>query len=288
MPLSALHGTIRSAAEQPKQEETMLPIRTRLMFALICAVQAAPDAMAQAASPPPRIATVNGVAIPKALFDFVLRERTRQGAPNNEQMRRSVVDDLINNQLAVQDAARRGIADDPELKAQIELARETLIYRAFVRDVLKDVTITDEQLRAEFDRLRLLRGDKEYKARHIMLPDEAGAKNIIARLGKGEKFEELAKESADSGSRDRGGDLGWNPPTSYVKTFADALVALEKGKYTRTPVQTEFGWHVIRLDETRPIKSETLEEVRPRLTQRMQQQAVDNALAELRAKAKIE
>ena len=188
----------------------------------------------------------------------------------------------------LQDAARRGFAESADIKAQIEFSRQALVIRAYAQDLLKTHPVSDEALKAEYEKLSAQLGDKEYKVRHILVGNDAEAKDIIARLNKGEKFEALAKASKDSGSRDRGGELGWNAPANYVKPFADAMVRLEKGKYTEMPVRTEFGWHVIRLDDLRPLKTPTLDEVRPRLLQRMQQQIIEKELAQLRAKAKIE
>ena len=263
--------------------------RPLLILALACAATAATQVMAQ--TPPPsssKIATVNGVAIPKSLFDFILKERTQQGAPDNEQTRKVIVDELVNRELAMQDAARKGLTENADLKAQIELARQTLIVRAYAQDVFASHPVADETLQAEYEKIKGQLGGKEYKARHILVEKEAQAKDIIAKLKQGEKFENLANVSKDPGSRDGGGDLGWNTTANYVKPFADALLTLEKGKHTEAPVQTQFGWHVIRLDDTRAMKPQTFDEIKPRLVQRMQQQSIEKAVAELRAKAKIE
>ena len=267
----------------------MLHTRSRIMLALTCAAIAATQAApAQTTPASPRIATVNGVAVPTALFETMLKERTQQGVPDSDQLRKSVAEELISRELVVQDAARTGLSESTELKAQIELSRQTLIVRAYVLDLLKTHPVADDALNAEYEELKGQLGSTEYKARHILVEKETDARDIIAKLGKGGKFDDLAKVSKDSGSRDRGGDLGWNAPANYAKPFADAMVKLEKGKYTGTPVQTEFGWHVIRLDDTRPMRTPTLDEVKPRLVQRMQKLQIEKALADLHAKAKIE
>jgi len=258
------------------------------MLVLTCAVIAATQAVAQTVPASPRVAIVNGVAIPRALFDALLKERTQQGAPDSDQQRKSVADELISRELVVQEAARQGLSENAELNAQIELSRQTLIVRAYVLNLLKTHPVTDEALKADYEQVKGQLGSKEYKAHHILVETEAEAKDIIAKLDKGEKFEDLAKSSKDAGSKDRGGDLDWNAPAGYVKPFADALAKLEKGKYTETPVQSQFGWHVIRLDDSRPMKTPTFDEVKPRLLQRMQQLQIEQALADLRAKAKIE
>ena len=261
---------------------------SRLMLALACAAIAAAPAVAQPTPASPTVATVNGAAIPKALFDTMLKERLQQGAPDSDQLRKAVVNELVSRELVVQEAARKGLSESMDLKAQIELSRQTVIVRAYVVDLLKTHPVTDEELRAEYEKVKGQLADKEYKARHILLEKEADAKDIIAKLDKGEKFADLARFSKDPGSRDSGGDLHWNAPAAYVKPFSDAMVRLEKGRYTETPVQTQFGWHVIQLDDSRPTKTPTFDEVKPRLLQRMQQLEIEKALAGLRAKAKIE
>jgi peptidyl-prolyl cis-trans isomerase C len=156
------------------------------------------------------------------------------------------------------------------------------------QDYVKSHPIKDDQLLAEYNKVKATRGDKEYKARHILVDKEDDAKQIIAQLKKGSKFEDLAKQSKDPGSKDRGGDLDWNPPSTFVKPFSDALVKLEKGKYTETPVQTQFGWHVIQLDDVRPMQFPAFDAVRPQLLSMLQEQEIQQLIRDLRAKAKIQ
>jgi peptidyl-prolyl cis-trans isomerase C len=163
-----------------------------------------------------------------------------------------------------------------------------VLWNAYIAEFIKANPINDAQIKAEYERLKAGRGDKEYKARHILVDKEDEAKAIIADLKKGKKFEELAKQSKDFGSKERGGDLDWNTPSAYVKPFSDAMVKLEKGKYTEAPVQTQHGWHVILLEDVRPTKFPTLDEVKPQITERLQEQAFQKTVADLRAKAKIE
>ena len=131
-------------------------------------------------------------------------------------------------------------------------------------------------------------GDREYKARHILVEKEEEARDIIARLKKGEKFEDLAKQSKDPGSRDKGGDLDWSVPANYVKPFADALTKLEKGKFTDAPVKSDFGWHVILLEDSRAFTPASLDELKPQITQSIQRQMVDQHVQDLRSKAKVD
>jgi peptidyl-prolyl cis-trans isomerase C len=254
----------------------------------------APAAPAKAAAAPKaastagRIATVNGVVIPKSRADAMIKDRTQQGMPDSEDLRKAVREQLISTELIVQDANRKGIAKSAEVQSQIDLARQQVIVRAYLQNFLKTHPVGDDVVKAEYEKIRGQMGDKEYKVRHILVEKEADAKDIVAKLKKGEKFEDLAKVSKDPGSKDRGGDLDWNTPTSYVKPFADAMTKLEKGKYTETPVQTQFGWHVIQLDDVRPMKFPGLDEVKPGLQQRLQQQMLEKSLADMRAKAKID
>ncbi len=148
--------------------------------------------------------------------------------------------------------------------------------------------MTDADIKAEYDKFKAQAGDKEYHVRHILVETEDQAKAIIAKLKSGTKFEELAKQSKDPGSAANGGDLDWATPASFVKPFSDAMVALKKGDVTETPVKTQFGYHVIRLDDTRPAKVPTLEEVKPQITEALQQRKLQAYQEELRKKAKIQ
>ena len=140
---------------------------------------------------------------------------------------------------------------------------------------------------AEYNKVKSARGDKEYKARHILVDSDTQAKEIISQLKKGAKFEDLAKQSKDPGSKDKGGDLDWNLPTTFVKPFAEALTKLEKGKFTETPVQTQYGWHVIRLDDVRPVQFPAFDAVKQQILNKMQEEEVQKFVHDLRAKATI-
>jgi len=159
-----------------------------------------------------------------------------------------------------------------------------VLVRAYMADYLKAHPVSDDVLHKEYDGIRAQMGDKEYKVRHILVEKEDEAKDIIASLQKGEKFEKLADRSKDTGSKANGGDLDWNTPSNFVKPFADAMVGLQKGKFTTTPVQTQFGWHVIEVDDIRDAKVPSFDEVKPQLAQRMQGQVVEKYLRDLRAK----
>ena len=235
-----------------------------------------------------RVATVNGVAIPKSRVDAIVKERAQQGMPDNEEMRKAIRDELINREIIVQEANRRGLTKNADMQSQIDMARQAVVVRAFLQDFVKAHPVTDEVIKAEYEKVKGQMGSKEYKARHILVEKEAEAKDIVAKIKKGEKFEELAKASKDPGSKDKGGDLDWNTPASYVKEFSDALTKLEKGKYTEVPVKSQFGFHVIQLDDVRDVKFPGLDEVKAGLQQRLQQQQLEKAVADLRAKAQVE
>jgi len=261
----------------------MQPTLSRLTLALILSLSLPGLALAQA-----KVATVNGVAIPKSRVDAVVRAQTAQGQQDTPDLRAAIRERLITLEIVAQEATHKGMAKTADTVSQLELARTNILAQAFRTDYVKNHPVSDDALKAEFEKIKSQMGDKEYKARHILLENEAEAKEIIAKLKKGEKFEELAKASKDPGSKDHGGDLDWNQPGGFVKPFSDAMVKLEKGKYTETPVQSQFGWHVIRLDDVRPAKYPDFNEIKPRLEQRMQEAMFEKAVADLRAKAKVE
>lgn len=240
------------------------------------------------ASAKSKTVTVNGVAIPQARIDFAMKQRTSQGQPDSPETRKAIVDQLVNLELGAQEATRKGLNKNAEVAAQLELSRESVLIQAYLQDYIKNHPVSEADLKKEYEKGKAsVANDKEYKARHILVEKEDDAKAIIAQLKKGAKFEELAKQSKDPGSKDKGGDLDWSPSANYVKPFADALTKLEKGKMTETPVQTQFGWHVIQLDDVRPVTIPPFEEVKPNIKQNAERLQVEKAIADLRAKAKI-
>jgi peptidyl-prolyl cis-trans isomerase C len=232
--------------------------------------------------------TVNGQGISQARVDMLVRQRVAQGQPDSPELRRAILEDLVAREVVYQEAVKKGLDKNPEIRTQIDLATQSVMAGAFIQDMMKSNPVTDQTLQAEYDRIKTQLGDKEYKARHILVEKEEEAKAILAQLKKGAKFEKLAEKSKDPGSQKTGGDLGWNSPNMYVKPFGDALVKLAKGKMTEQPVQTQFGWHIIKLDDIREVKAPSFEEVKPQLKQRVEQQQVQKAIADLRAKAKVE
>jgi len=266
----------------------MQPTLSRLTLALFVALAVPGLALAQAGAASAKVATVNGVAISKNRVDAVVRAQEAQGQKDTPELRAAIRDRLITLEVVAQEATRKGLGKSPDTVSQIDLARTNILTQSFRNDYFKKHPVSDEALKAEFEKLKSQMGDKEYKARHILMEKETEAKEIIEKLKKGEKFEELAKASKDPGSKDRGGDLDWNLPGGFVKPFSDTMVKLEKGKYTETPVQSPFGWHVIQLEDVRPAKFPDFNEIKPNLQQRMQEAMFEKAVTELRAKAKVE
>ena len=246
-------------------------------------------AKSQAAAQGTTLARVNGVAVPRARQDLLMQQQGARGMPDNEQTRALVRDELINREVLYQEAQRTGVGKKPEVQAQVDMARQDVVVSAYVRDWVRTHPVTDADVQKEYDRAKSQTGDKEYRARHILVETEEQAKGLIDELKKGGKFEDLAtKNSKDPGSAQRGGDLDWNVPGTYDKQFADALVKLEKGKYTDTPVRTRFGYHIIMLEDVRPVKFPALNEVRQRISQQITQGRIEELVKSLRAKAKVE
>jgi peptidyl-prolyl cis-trans isomerase C len=233
-------------------------------------------------------AKVNGVTIPKSRVDFFVKSQVAQGQSDSPDLRKAVTNELVLREVIAQEASKKGLAKDPEVQAQMEIVRQNVLANAYRQDFVKHHPVTDAQLKAEYDKVKSEMGDKEYKVRHILVDSEATAQDIIARLKKGEKFADLAKQSKDPGSKDKGGELEWSPPAAFVKPFSDAMVALQKGQYTEKPVQTKFGYHVIELDDVRATQFPPFDEVKAGLAKRLEAQAFEKNVAELRKKAKVE
>lgn len=245
----------------------------------VTAALAAPAAMAQ-------VAKVNGVTIPQSRADALVREAVAQGRPDNPELRNLVKQRLIESEVLAQEAVKLGLNKNPEISTQLELARQTVLIRAFVNDVAKRNPPTEEAMRKAYEQNKDQPAASEYKARHILVGTEAEAKSLITQINGGADFAKLAAEkSRDEGSKGQGGELSWSPVNSYVRPFAEAMVQLNKGAMTTAPVQSQFGWHIIRLDDKRVLSYEAL---KPQLQQFVQQESVQKAITDLRAKAKVE
>lgn len=262
-----------------------------LAFAQLPTKDAAKEAAKTPAKPAATgpVATVNGVQIPRNRLDIVLRQQTARGAQDNEQVRAQVREALINNELLIQEANRSGLAKKPEVQQQLDLVRQEVIANAVVAEYIRTHPISDADVQKEYERAKSQTGDREYKARHVLVATEDEAKSVLAEIRKGGKFDDVAqKRSLDEGTRPKGGDLDWNVPSNFDKAFADALVKLEKGKMTDAPVRSRFGFHIIQLDDVRPVNFPPLSQVNQQIQQRLVGQKVDGLLRELRGKAKIE
>jgi len=249
--------------------------------------EAAPKKDAAKGSPP--IATVNGVAVPRARAEALLKQQAARGMPDNDQSRAMIRDELINREVLIQEANKSGVARSAEVANQIDLARQEIVISAYLREWVRKNPISDADIQKEYDRVKAEQGDKEYRARHILVETEDQAKTMVAELKKGGKFEDLAaKNSKDPGSKDRGGDLDWHGTGDFDRAFSDAMIKLEKGKFTETPVRTRFGFHIIQLEDVRSGRFPSLAEVKPRIQQQLTQVRIDELVKGLRAKAKIE
>lgn len=235
------------------------------------------------------VATVNGVAIPKGHSDVMAQDQVAQGQKDGQEMRQAIREELIRREVIAQEAKRKKLDSRAEVKNQMELAAQAVLVGAYLRDFATANKVSDDQVRKEYEAIKAQLGDKEYKVRHILVEKEDEARSVVERLKKGEKFDDLAKTlSKDPGSKDRGGDLGWSAAGAFVKPFSDAMVALGKGKTSDVPAHTEYGYHVIKVEDVRPLKAPSLEEVKPRIQEKLQQQAVAQEVNNLRGKAKVE
>ena len=235
------------------------------------------------------LAIVNGKPIPMSRVDALAQQVARSGRQITPEMMEELKKAVIDRELLVQEAQKQGLDASAEFKAQMEFTRDSLLIRDLVASFQKNNPVTDAEIQAEYDKFVAANSGKEYRARHILVEKEAEAKAIIAQLKKGAKFDAIAKkQSKDPGSGANGGDLDWAAPGNYVKEFSDAMVALTKGKTTETPVQTQFGWHVIRLDDVREAQLPKLDEIKPQIAQQLGQQKLMKFQEDLRAKAKIE
>ena len=235
------------------------------------------------------VAVVNGKEIPAAYAEIMKREMIAQGQPDNEQLQTRVRESLINMEILARAAMDKGLDKDPLLAAAIEIQRKNTFAKVYLEDYVKTHPITDAEIQTEYDKAKASATGNEYLASHILVKTEAEAKKVIADLGKKAKFADLAKKvSLDPGSAKNGGDLNWSDPNAFVKEFSEALAALKKGETTKMPVKSQFGYHVIKLNDTRPVKIPPLAEVKGEVQKQLQQKRVRDAIAAARTAAKVE
>jgi peptidyl-prolyl cis-trans isomerase C len=239
------------------------------------------------------VAVVNGKPVPKARVDTIVSQVQKQAAARNQQvppdLEKLVRDKVVTDEILSQEAERRGLGASPDFKAQMEIARQSILIGLLSQDIDKKSSVSDADVQKEYDKFKAQASGTEYKARHILVEKEDEAKAIVAQLKAGAKFEDLAKKSSkDPGSAPNGGDLDFASPASYVPEFSQAMVALKKGDYTDTPVKTQFGYHIIKLEDTRAAQVPPLADVKAQIQQRLAQQKATALRDELRAKAKTD
>ena len=253
------------------------------LWVLLAAFAAAP-AFAQ------NIAVVNGTPIPKSRADALVAQLVKQGQADTPQLQQAVRDELVNREILMQEAVREGVPARADVKAQVAVAEQTVILRALIEDFVKKNTPSDAEVKARYDDLvKESGGGNELHLHHILVDNEQQAKDLTAKIKAGAKFEDLAKQySKDPGSAKNGGDLDWSNPKAYVPEFAQAAEKLKKGQMTDTPVHTQFGWHIIRLDDSRAVAPPPLDQVKKQIVQQIQQEKLQAFEQKLRAQAKIQ
>ena len=253
---------------------------SKLALSLVAALSL--SAMAQ------NLAVVNGKPVPSSRVEALKQQVERSGRPVTPEILAQIKEELIAREIFVQEARKRGLDASDDYKTQLELARQSLLIRELFANFQKKNPVTDAEIKAEYDKFVAANGGKEYRARHILVEKEDEAKALIAELKKGGKFEDLAKKaSKDPGSGANGGDLDWASAASYVPEFSNAMIKLEKGQLTETPVKSQFGFHIIRVDDVREAQLPPLEEVKPQITQQLTQSKLGKFQEDLRAKAKV-
>lgn len=235
------------------------------------------------------VATVNGKQIKQSVYDYIAKDATARGQKVDAQVKEAITNKLIDSELVYQEAQKLGLDKQPDYIAREELSRRELLTSTYLQDYIKKNPISDADTKAAYEQYKKAYGDKEYSARHILVKTETEAKDIIAQLGKGGDFAKIAKEkSMDPGSKEKGGDLGWFSPATMVKPFSDVVANLQKGAISASPVQTQFGWHVIKLIDTRPSQPLAYDKVKEGLQKNLQQRNLEKMMSDLRTKAKVD
>lgn len=237
------------------------------------------------------IASVNGQPVTQEQLDNFVTLLASQGTPDTPELREQVKQELINRLVVVQAAEKAGIDKQSDVQQEIELARQGILVRALMADHLKNNPVTEAAIKEEYDAIKKDQAKtQEYKLRHILLEDEETAKKLLADLqSKSVAFDAAAKDqSIDSGSGQKGGDLGWAPASNFVPEFAEAVKSMKKGELSSSPVQSQFGWHIIEVEDVRPIQFPEYEQVKPQLEEMLRQQQLTDFQNTLLESAKIE
>lgn len=235
------------------------------------------------------VAIVNGKPVPKARVDMLLKQATRGGQPATPELEQQVKDEVVLREMFMQEAEKQGLARSPDYKAQMELARQSIMIRELFNSYTEKNKVSDAEIKAEYDKAKAQQGGTEYHARHILVEKEDQARALIKEIKAGAKFDEVAKKnSTDQGSAANGGDLDWANPSGYVAEFGQALAALKKGEMTENPVKTQYGYHIIKLEDTREAQFPSLDEVKPRIQQALAQQKLAKYRDDIKARAKTD
>jgi peptidyl-prolyl cis-trans isomerase C len=267
--------------------------RSVLRSLMLCAAVSLPLAALPLAAQAQNVAIVNGKPVPKTRVDAIIKQVQEQAAKQGQQLppdlEARVRDKVVMDEIFTQEAEKRGLTSGSEYKQKMEQARQTVLTQLLTQDFAKKNTVSDADVKADYEKFKAQSAGTEYRARHILVEKEDDAKALIAQIKGGASFEELAKKnSKDPGSGANGGDLDFAAPGSYVPEFSQAMVKLKKGEMTQEPVKSQFGYHIIRLDDTREAQFPPFDDVKGQLKQRMEQQRVGAFVEEIRAKAKTD
>jgi peptidyl-prolyl cis-trans isomerase C len=260
---------------------------------MLCAAVSLPMAALPSAAQAQNVAIVNGKPVPKSRVDALIKQVQAQAATQNQQLppdlETRVRDKVVMDEIFTQEAEKRGLASTADYKQKMEQARQTVLTQLLTQDFAKKNIVSDDDVKADYEKFKAQSAGTEYRARHILVEKEDDAKALITQIKGGASFEELAKKnSKDPGSGANGGDLDFAAAGSYVPEFSQAMVKLKKGEMTQEPVKTQFGYHIIRLDDTREAQFPPFDDVKGQLKQRMEQQRVGAFVEEIRAKAKTD
>lgn len=234
-------------------------------------------------------ATVNGQPLQTAQLEALVRNQVARGATDSAELRGAIQNQMVSIELLAQEAKKRGLDKKPEVQSQINMVSKDILQQAVIDDFLRTQPLSESELKSEYERIISQNaGRLEYSVRHILVDTEASAQEIIKRLDKGERFSDLAKQSKDSSNANNGGDLGWQTGAGLVPAFTLAMSKLGKGQVSKEPVKTDFGYHVIQVDDSRPVPLPTFEKARGDIENFIMRQKINNFVRELRGKAKIQ
>jgi len=237
-------------------------------------------------TPTPTPAAVEGMTVSNEKIEFMAKQAVASGQQDTPELRAGIRDNLLTTMLLAQEAKKRGLEANVDVLNNLDMARNSILARALIQDELKANPIDDAKLKAKYEEIKPQVANKEVMARHILVKTEDQAKKILAALKKGKKFEDLAKQSLDPGSKEKGGDLGWANPSDYVPEFSSALAKLEKGQTTAAPVKTNYGYHIIQKQDERE-NTPTFDQLKPQLQRQMESETVEAFVKGIRTKADL-